>query len=105
MHEYFIHHVYEEGGGVGEAEGHDCIFIETVVSGECGLGNILLFNFELIISSPQIDLGEHLGSTELIKQIINSWQRVFVFDCDIIQLPVVHTHTKAAIFLVHKNSR
>ena len=56
IHEYFIHHVHEESGGVGEAEGHDCIFIETVASGECGLGNILLFNFELVISSPQINL-------------------------------------------------
>ena len=48
--------MHEEGGGVGEAKRHDCLLIETVGSGECGLGNILLFNFELIISSPQINL-------------------------------------------------
>ena len=28
IHEYFIHHVHEESGSVGEAEGHDCVFID-----------------------------------------------------------------------------
>ena len=52
VHEYFIHHVHEEGRGVGEAKIHKCIFIKTVSSGECGLRNIFLFNIELMISSP-----------------------------------------------------
>ena len=45
VHEYFIHHMHEEGGGVGEAKRHDGILIETVASGESGLGNIPLSNF------------------------------------------------------------
>ena len=53
--------MHEEGRGVGEAEGHDGIFIKTVVSGERGLGNILLLYLELMISGPQINFGEYFG--------------------------------------------
>ena len=50
VHEYFVHHMHEEGRGVGETKGHNYIFIKTVSSGECGLRNIFLFNLELMIS-------------------------------------------------------
>ena len=43
VHEYFVHHMHEEGRGIGETKGHNCIFIKTVSSGECGLRNIFRF--------------------------------------------------------------
>ena len=102
VHEYFVHHMHEEGSGVGETKRHNCIFIKNVSSGECGLRNILLLDFELVISGPQINLGEYFCPAELIKQIINSWEWIFVINSDIVQLTVIHTHSQTAILLVHE---
>ena len=65
--------MHEKGRGVRETEGHDGIFIKTVPSSECRPGNIFLLDFELMVSGPQINVGEYFGPTELIKQIINPW--------------------------------
>ena len=94
--------MHEKGRGIAEAERHNCIFIKTVSSS--GLRNIFLLDFELVISGPQINLGEYFCPTKLIKQIVNPWQWIFVLDGDIIHLTVIHTHPKTIILLVHKNS-
>ena len=96
--------MHEKGRGVGETEGHDGIFIKTVPSSERGLGNIFLLDFELVISGPQINLGEYFCPTELIKQVINPRQWIFVLDGNIIQLLVIHTHPKTAILFIHEYS-
>ena len=64
IHKHLVHHMHEEGWGLSEAEGHNGILIKTVLSGERGLGNILLLYFELMISGPQINFGEYFGPTE-----------------------------------------
>ena len=97
--------MHEKGRGIGETERHDCIFIKTVSSSERGLGNIFLLDLELVISGPQINLGEYFFPTELVEQIINPRKQIFVLDSDIIQLTVIHTHAETTIFLVHKDSR
>ena len=56
VHKHLVHHMHKEGRGVGEAEGHNGVFIKTVPSGERGLRNIFLLNLELMISRPQINL-------------------------------------------------
>ena len=71
IHKHLIHHMHEKVWGVGETEWHNRIFIKTVPSGERGLGNIFLLDFEFMISGPQINLREYFGPTELIKKIIN----------------------------------
>ena len=69
------------------------ILIKTVPSGERGLRNIFLLYLELMISGPQINFGEYFGPAELIKQIVNPWQWILVFDGDVIQLSVVYAHS------------
>ena len=56
VHKYLVHHMHKECRSVGEAEGHDSVFVKTVPSGERGLRNISLLNLELMISHPQINL-------------------------------------------------
>ena len=56
IHKHLIHHMHEEGRGVGETKGHNYIFVKTVSSGERGLRNIFLLNLEFVISRPQINL-------------------------------------------------
>ena len=59
VHEHLVHHMHEEGRGIGETKGHHSIFVKTVSCSECGLRNIFLLDFEMVIFGPQINLGEY----------------------------------------------
>jgi hypothetical protein len=60
-------------GGIGQAEGHNKILIETVSYGESSFLNIFRANFNLMITKPQINLGRDFGFRQLIKQDIDAW--------------------------------
>jgi hypothetical protein len=61
LHEHLVHEIHEVGRGIGQAEGHHSVFKQTVAGGEGGVGNIGLSDFQLMISSAEINLGEHFG--------------------------------------------
>jgi hypothetical protein len=67
LHEYLIHEIHEIGRGIGLAKGHDSVLEQAIASGEGGLGDIRLSDLQLMISSAEINLGEHFGSIQLIK--------------------------------------
>jgi hypothetical protein len=52
-----------------------------------------------MIAGAKINLEEHLGSRQLIKQDIDAWERIFVLDGDYVQRSIIHTQTKTFIFL------
>jgi len=51
-----------------------------------------------MISRPQVNLGEHCCSSQLIQQVINSWQWVFVLDSQLVQLTVINTNLELPSF-------
>ena len=55
-----------------------------------------------MIARSKINLGEILGTSKLIKQIINPWQGVLVLDGDCVQVPVINAHSHRAILLLNK---
>ena len=57
------------------------------------LRDVTLSNLHLMIARSEINLGEILGTSELIKQIINPWQGVLVLDGDCIQVSVINAHS------------
>jgi hypothetical protein len=67
LHEYLIYEIHEIGRGIGQTKGHDGVLEQAVASGEGGLGNVGLSDLQLMISSAEINLGEHFGSIQLIK--------------------------------------
>jgi hypothetical protein len=50
----------------------------------------------------RINLGEYIGSSELVKQIVNPRQQLLVLLGDLIQSMIVHTHPLGTIFLWEK---
>ena len=68
-------------------------------------GHITLRNFQLIIPRPQVDLGEDLCSTQLIKDVINSWQRVLVLNGHLVYLLVVYAQPERTDLLLDKEYR
>jgi hypothetical protein len=78
---------------------NDEILIKPVSHRESRLGDIFITDFNLMIAGAKINLGEHLGSCQLIKQDIDAWEGILVLDGDCIQRSVIHTQTETFIFL------
>jgi hypothetical protein len=55
-----------------------------------------------MISSAEINLGEHFGSIQLIEQVFNLWEWVFILDGHLIEFTVIHTQVYGTVSLVHK---
>jgi hypothetical protein len=70
----------------------DKILVQLVSSCESCLRYILWFNFNLMITRPQINLREYFGPLQLIKQDINARQWVLVLDGYSIEWSIIHTH-------------
>jgi hypothetical protein len=104
-HEYGVHEVHEVGRFISESEGHDQELVKTIMSGESGFRIVAWSNLDLVVARTKIDLRENFGTSQLIKQNINSRKRVFVFDGDCIEWSVVYSHSQATIFLFDKESK
>jgi hypothetical protein len=58
-----------------------------------------------VITRSKIDLGENLGSSQLIEENINARKRIFVFDGYRIERSVVNTQPQTTILLIDKECR
>src|SRR4051812_16352466 len=58
-----------------------------------------------MVTSPKINLREHSGTGQLVKQVFYLWQGVFVLDSDIVQFTVIYKQTNRTILLIHKQYR
>jgi hypothetical protein len=105
LHEHLVHEIHEVGRGVGQAKGHHGVLKQTITGGEGGLGNIGLSDFQLMISGTEINLGEYLGSIQLIKQVFDFWEQILVFNSYLIEFTIVHTQSNGTVPLVHKKNR
>ena len=76
-----------------------------VPSHKSRFGHITLRNFQLMIPRPQVDLGEDPCSTQLIKDVINSWQRVLVLNGHLVYLLVVYAQPERTDLLLDKEYR
>jgi len=56
-----IHKSLEGGGGVGEAKEHDGRFEEAFVGDEGGFPLMPVFNTDVVVAPPNIELGEDFG--------------------------------------------
>jgi hypothetical protein len=56
-----------------------------------------------VVARLQINLTEVFGPRELIKEVINSGNRVPVSDSDFIQSPVTNAESPGSIFLLYQH--
>jgi hypothetical protein len=103
-HKHGVHEVHEVGWGICETKGHSQELVESIMSGESSFRDVTMSNFDLVVTRTKIDLGENLGSSQLIKKNINSGKRIFVLDGYCIERLVVNTQPQATIFLFDKES-
>jgi hypothetical protein len=103
-HEYGVHEVHEVGRCVSESEGHDQELVKTITSGKSGLRNIAWSNLNLVVARTKVNFREDFGTSQLIKQYINSRKWVFVFDGDCIEWTVIYAHLKLPSFFLTKRA-
>ena len=66
--------------------------------------NVFILDSYLMITRPQVNLGKYLCSSHLIKEVINSGQRILVLYYDFVQLSVINTQSECTIFLLYKQN-
>jgi hypothetical protein len=103
-HKHGVHEVHEVGWGICETKGHHQELVKTITSGESSFRNVTRSNFDLVVTRTKVDLGENIGSSQLIKKNIDSGKRIFVLDGYCIERSVVNTQPQATIFLFDKES-
>src|SRR5258705_4457977 len=84
-----IHHCLEHHRGVAQSEEHDSWFEQASVSLECGLPLIALLDLHIVEPPAEVKYGEELGTTEAGQDIRDKGEGVGIFDCDLIQFPIV----------------
>jgi hypothetical protein len=67
-----------------QAKGHDQPFKNTFFGLEGSFPYIYLLYWDLIVAILQINLTKLFGPLELVKEIIDSWNRVSIPDYDFI---------------------
>jgi signal recognition particle receptor subunit beta len=103
-HEHGVHEVHEVGRSISESEGHNQELIKTITSGKCGFRNVARSNLDLVVARTKVDLREDFGTSQLIKQNINSGKRVFVFDGDCIEWWIIYAHLMLPSFFLTKRA-
>ena len=73
----------------------------TIPSSELYIRYILTYQPKLLMPRPQFNLRKVACPLELIKQVNNSRERIFIINGHFIELSVVNTHSKRPI-LLHK---
>mgnify|MGYP005835591863 CR=1 FL=1 len=54
-------------------------------------------DFQLVVPRSEVDLGEHLGPIELIKQIFDLGKWILVLDCNFIEGAIVNAHADGTV--------
>lgn len=76
--------------------------IMTISSSKSHFKNVILLYRELVITQPEVNLGEVTRSLELIKKIINRWNRILFLNGNLFYLEIVNAHSKRIILLLNK---
>ncbi|PHT75865.1 hypothetical protein T459_19387 [Capsicum annuum] len=56
-----------------------------------------------MIVESKVYLREIAVTLKLVKQVIDSWMRILILDCDLIELTVINAHSKRTIFFLRTN--
>ena len=100
--EHHMHKIHECRWRICRPERHHCELEMPISRSKCRLRDICLLNSQLMVVGAEIYLGVDPRPSQLMKQIINRWQRVPILDSSSIQLPIIYTQPKSLIPLLGK---
>ena len=97
-----IHQSLKCGKSVGEAKGHEKELKMPMVRSKCRFLYIWHYT-NLVIPESQVYLREKFGSMQFIQELINNLNWEFIFDCELVQGPIVHTHPPRPILFLNQD--
>ena len=97
-----IHKPLEGGRGVAQFKEHDSGFEEPFVSDEGGLPLVSFLDLNIVISRPDIHLGEDRCSFKLVNKVRDQRKGVDIFDSVFVQVMIILTRAEGAILLSYK---
>jgi hypothetical protein len=65
---------------VRQAERHDEELKMAMMCAKRGLGDVLWMHPDLVVPAAEIKLGEETSARQLIKELVDHWDRKFVLD-------------------------
>ena len=95
----------ESGGGVGKSKEHHGWFKKSFVGNEGSFPLVSVFDSYVVVSPPDVELGENLGISQFVYKIRDEGKRVGVADGVFIDVAVVLAWAKSAILLFNKEER
>ncbi len=84
-----VHHPLESGGRVCEPKEHDCGFKQSPIYAKSRLFFVSLLYVDVVIPPSDVELGEVLGSMELVDEFGDQGEGVSVLDRYFVELAVV----------------
>lgn len=72
--------------------------VMTIMSPKLYLLHILLPDSHLVVTRPQINLGDPRCNLQLVEKIINPKERVTILHCQLVQLTVIYAPTMRSTF-------
>ena len=55
-----------------------------------------------MVRTLQVEFGENGGRRQRFKGRTHQWERVLIFDCDVVELTVVNAGPEGSVLLAHK---
>ena len=99
-----VHKCLKSQWSITETKEHDHGFEEAEGSDECGLPLILFSNVDVIVSPPDIELGEKGGIFHVVNQLRNEGERVSITDGMAVKVVVVLARVQSSIFFGTKKN-
>jgi hypothetical protein len=99
-----VHHSHEICWGIHKTKGHDQPFKNTFFGIEGSFPYIYLLYWDLMVARIQINLTKIFGPLELVKEIIDSGNKVPIPDYDFIWDLVIDVESPGPVFLLKKNN-
>ena len=100
-----IHEAHEGVRRIGETKGHHEPFIQPLLGFERRLPFITFPHTDLMVTTLEIHFRENGGTMELIKHMIEPWDRVAILDRDLVDGPAINTHTPRPVLFGDKDDR
>ena len=95
-----MHKIHECRWSIRQSNRHHCELKMLISRSKRSLMDICLPNSQLMVAGMEIYLRGDPRPSQLIKQIINSWQRVPILNSSPIQLPIIYTQPKSLVPLL-----
>jgi hypothetical protein len=55
--------------------------------------DVFILNSDLMVSRPQVNLGENCSTSYLVKQIIDPWKGILIINGHLIELSILYAKT------------